>query len=72
MTLEQLKKMIADAGYKVFHSACWESEAMIYAFSVESCGPATYGHPKATACYNKMTGWLTMTGQPSKQLKGGV
>lgn len=58
MTLETLQGLIRQAGYSN-SAADWENENFIFAFSREICGPATYGHPKATARYNKETKMLS-------------
>jgi hypothetical protein len=58
MTIAELEKIVTEKGYTVCTGASWESDTHIYAFSVESLGPATYGHPACTAHFNKETGEL--------------
>jgi len=67
MEIETLQKIVRDAGFKN-SSSDFENEDHIYAFSVESYGPATYGHPKFTAHFHKTTGWLDMDGRPPVKL----
>lgn len=69
MSLQDLQKAVRDAGFKNFFSADWENEVHIYAFSVESYGPGSYGHPKFTAHFNKMTGYLSLTGKSAVKLE---
>ena len=57
-TLADLQAMIRAAGGRN-SAADWEDQYNAYAFSVDSCGPATYGHPRFTAHYCKETGWVT-------------
>jgi hypothetical protein len=54
MKLETLQGLIRQAGY-TNSAADWENENFMFAFSREIAGPATYGHPMATASYNKET-----------------
>lgn len=42
--LEKCKAEVARRGYKV-SAGCWSEPDYAIAFSVESGGPATYGHP---------------------------
>jgi hypothetical protein len=60
MTIQDVEKAVESNGYTVSRASSWESESHIYAFSIESCGPETYGAPKCTACYYKPTKTLTI------------
>ena len=62
VTIEQAKADILARGFRVLDAACWEDENHVYAFSVEDCGPATYGHARCTAHYSKGSGWYTVDG----------
>ncbi len=66
--MADLKRAITDAGGTVSDAASWEDEYNAYAFSVETFGPNTYGHPRFTAHYCKYTGWLTLPGQRAVQV----
>lgn len=59
VTMEQAKSDIAVRGFRPAPWS-WEDEHHVYAFSMESCGPATYGHPRCTAHYSKLTRWYTV------------
>lgn len=61
--LEALKNAIRKSGFRP-SAGCWEDDQQALAFSVEDCGPATYGHPRFEAVYRKDSGWLSMTGKP--------
>jgi hypothetical protein len=61
MTINELEKIIADKGFTVAAGNSWEDDFHAYAFSAESLGPATYGHPACTAHYNKETDVLDVT-----------
>lgn len=56
MTLEQIEQKIVDLGYTVMTS--WEEAGVLYAASMESYGPDTYGHSKAEVRFSHDTGWL--------------
>jgi len=58
-TIADLESMVAARGFRV-SAGSWEDDTHVYAFSVESYGPATYGHPKCTACWQVAGGWLTV------------
>ena len=59
VTMDQAKQDIIARGLRV-SSGCWEDEDHVYAFSLETAGPATYGHPRAVAHYSKRTRWYTV------------
>lgn len=61
MTLEQAKQTVLNAGHEVL--TAWEDEGAIYACSVKSdrsCLNASI----FSVHFNKLTGWLSVTGQP--------
>src|SRR5262245_45525072 len=66
-TLDDLKEMVRQAGYTP-SCGSWQDDVCIHAFSAESHGAATYGHSKFAAHYRKHSGWLTVTGQPDRNL----
>lgn len=63
MTIHELNRQIMLAGYRP-SAGCWEDKERIYAYSVESCGPATYGHPKFALDHRKDTGVTYCEGRP--------
>ena len=60
VTLEQAKADIVARGFRVSAGA-YEDDNLVVAFSVEHCGPETYGHPSCTARFSKLTGWYTVS-----------
>jgi hypothetical protein len=57
--LEKCKAEVSRLGFTV-SSGSWSDSDMACAFSVEDCGPATYGHPRATVSarnYQDGNGW---------------
>jgi len=63
MTLTEMKREVEVAGFTA-SAGCWEDELKIVAFSVESCGPATMGHPRFMVQYCKTTGVLLRENEP--------
>jgi hypothetical protein len=59
LSLEEARRMVRERGYKN-SAADWESASHVYAFSVESHGPAAYGHPRLTVHYNKASKYLNV------------
>jgi hypothetical protein len=59
----QAKQKMTDSGYTVSEGGSWidEERGQVYVSSVESYGPATYGHPKAEISYSAETGWYSGT-----------
>ncbi len=57
MTLTEMKDKVRRAGYTP-SAGCWEDERKIFAFSVESHGAATFGHPVFSIEYRKDSGEL--------------
>jgi len=71
MTLNELKAMVAKAGFKIGHAYCHENDQFIYACSVETYGAKTYGHAKYEVQFNKETGllqWSSPSGHGSDRL----
>ena len=60
MTMTEAKRRIIDAGYRV-SCGSFEDDRIIYACSVETYGPATYGHPWAEVQIIKATGIISAT-----------
>lgn len=52
--LLELEDRIRSAGLTV-SARSWEDDSHAFACSVESCGPATYGHPKLEFCERRKT-----------------
>jgi hypothetical protein len=67
MTIEELNEQIRRAGYTPAAGA-WEDDCEVFAFSVESCGPATYGHPRFCLEYRKVTHDLLHDNRPYRAL----
>lgn len=65
-TLADLEQSIIDAGGTVSKARSYEDEHDAYAFSVETFGANTYGHPRMTAHYNKEHGWLSVPGKATR------
>lgn len=63
MTLEQAKQAIRDRGFTPLNGASWEDSDHVYASSVETFGPSTYGHPKMEISFSKSSGWFHATGE---------
>lgn len=63
MDMNTMQCMVATAGFTP-SAGCWEDEHKIFAFSIESCGPATYGHPRYSLEYRKDTGELLHENRP--------
>jgi hypothetical protein len=63
ITLEVLKEQVRRAGFTP-SAGCWEDEQVIFAFSVESHGPATYGAAKFALMYRKEEKTLTRDNSP--------
>lgn len=55
MTLNDLKTMVAQAGYRPSMGS-WEDATSIHAFSIENHGPSFCGHSKFALTYRKDTG----------------
>lgn len=55
------RRMMIENGYTISEGGSWidEERGQVYVSSVESYGPASYGHPKAEISYNVETGWFT-------------
>jgi hypothetical protein len=72
MNLEQAKQLVKNAGFRP-SEASWAEEGHVFAFSVEGCGPATYGAARFTVDFrpdwkNPSFGWLQVTGSPDRYI----
>jgi len=61
MTKEEAARMVIEAGYRV--GTNYDDGRRIYACSVETHGPASYGHPKYEVSYSRETGRLAVIGE---------
>lgn len=57
-SLAEAKQLFADAGVQI--SVAFDTGTLVYASSVESFGPATFGHPRHEVSYHRDTGWLVV------------
>ena len=64
LDLQTMKLVILAKGLRVSEGASYEDSKIVYACSVEQID-SFYGHPKMIASFNKVTGWVTITGQES-------
>lgn len=57
----QAKQTMKDAGYTPSEAGSWIDDecGQFYVSSVESRGPATFGHPQAEISYSQETGWYS-------------
>jgi hypothetical protein len=60
MTLQEAKKMVEDAGFRI-GGGCYEDENFIRAYSSQVI-PGTYGYPRYVVEFFKPLAILTVTG----------
>lgn len=57
MNINDMRELIRKAGFNPSVGS-WEDASRIYVFSMETYGPATYGHPRYALDYKKDTNKL--------------
>ena len=62
--LDDCNRRLELMGFKP-SAACWEDANQIYVCSIESFGPATYGHPQCEIILRRQSGVLQIYGLQS-------
>jgi len=59
--IEHFKRILVELGLTVSVGS-YEDDDLICVFSVEGCGPCSFGHPKAMILFNKSMGFIQAEG----------